>query len=155
MFNFIALKIDYWHRKRVQHYQEIVDKFEDPTAPEHAKIWKKYWHHSRAVYRFEQKRWTREIIAHIKESQPYGACYWVPQILIDMVERSYEYWNNGYDVHAADPWASTIREQVNHAWELAQNCMLTENYQLYEDFDSAKLVELFTYVAQHVNGWSD
>ena len=148
------LRLNYWHKQRNK-LKEYLDNVEQPNRPIYSKIWRRFWYFDKKIYRYEQKQWIKQIIAHVKEAEPYGAFYWIPQIFIDMIKRAYEYWNNGYNVHVANPWASSIREQVTHAWQLAQDCMSSENYIIQDEFDPAKLVELFTYVAQHINEWSD
>lgn len=149
-------------KQRLQHaikqrkrYLAVILTFADPTAPEHKSVWKKFHKYDRWIFRFEQKNWERQIIADIKASRPYGAFFWVPKLMIDIVQRCHEYWNNGYDVHAAEDWAAPIRAQVNHAWELAQQCMDYEGYLIHDEFPKDKIMELFVYVAQHFQGWSD
>ena len=151
----------FW-RQRLRHatkqrekYLAITRTFADPTAPEHKSVWEKFHKYDKWIFRFEQKSWERQIIADIKHSRPYGAFYWIPQLMIDIVQRCYEYWNDGYNVWAAEEWVAPIREQVNHAWELVQQCLDYEGYCIQDEFPKDKVLELFTYVAQNCDKWSD
>lgn len=149
-------------KQRLQHainqrekYLAITETFADPTAPEHEHVWKKFHKYDKWIFRFDQKQWEKNMIHLVKSSRPYGAFFWIPQLMITIVKRCYEYWNNGYNVRAAEPWVKPIREQVNHAWELAQQCMNYDAYGIQDEFPKDRVVELFTYVAQHFQEWSD
>lgn len=141
--------------KQREKYLALTRTFINPAAPECEPVWKKFHKYDRWIFNFEQKGWEKQIIHDIKASRPYGAFYWIPQLMIGIVQRCYEYWNDGYNVRAAEEWAAPIREQVNHAWELAQRCLNYDGYCIQDEFPKDQVIELFTYVAQHFQEWSD
>lgn len=146
----------------VKYYKDLIDMTELSLEPREIKInnqrwnqlWKRHNHYARKIYNYQHKRWYAQARKDLKEAHPYGAFYCVPKMMFDLIQRCYEYWNNGYNVWATEDYAAPIREQVTYAWKLASECMAYwENNDL--DFPPDKLLELFTYVAEHVRGWSD
>lgn len=148
--------VDKW-KDKASHYRMVIATSNFPhTIPicdAEKRLWCKVYHYEGRIYRYEQKQWYRKTKQILKAAHPYGAFQCLPEILFAMVERCYEYWHHGYDIHAEESYVAPIREQVAHAYELVKKCRLAMDSEM--EYPNELLVELFTYVGQHVNEWDD
>ena len=148
-------RVGRWMRL-VERYKMLAEMAELAHEPREVsdKLWKRHNHYGRKVYNYQHKRWYAQARKDLKDAHPYGAFYSIPQMMFDLIQRCFEYWNGGYNVWATEEYAAPIREQVTHAWKLATECMAYWDSNAC-DFPQEKITELFTYVAEHIRGWSD
>ena len=151
---FANYRVNRWMRL-VAHYKALVEMAELAHDPREVinRLWKRHNRYARKIYYYQQKRWYAQARKDLKDAHPYGAFYSIPQIMFDLIQRCYEYWNSGYNVWTAEDYAAPIREQVTYAWKLATERMTYCRGNL--DFPQEKLTKLFTYVGEHVSGWCD
>jgi len=152
---FAKYRVGRWMRlvERYRKLAEMAELAHDPRKVSN-RLWKRHNRYARKVYYYQHKRWYAQARKDLKNAHPYGAFYALPKVLFDLVERCHEYWNAGYNVWATEDYAAPIREQVNYAWQLVTECMAYMEKNGFE-FPQDKLTELFTYVAEHVQSWSD
>lgn len=148
-------RVSRWMRL-VKYYKDLAEMAEWAHEPREVsdRLWQRRNYYGRKLYNYQHKRWYAQARKDLQDAHPYGAFYAIPQMMFDLIQRCYEYWNNGYNVWVTEEYAAPIREQVTYAWKLATECMAYYKDNDFE-FPQDKLIELFTYVAEHVHDWSD
>lgn len=122
------------------------------TTTAEKRAWRRFHRHDKWLYNYYRNEWLLHMKIELKDWHPYGAFGALPQLFMDMVDCCYHYWHMGYNVMCDPAENKDILESTEHAFNLAQECRCAE---FGDNYPTDKLVELFNYVANHVNTWGD
>lgn len=119
-------------------------------------FWRRYYKYDRRLYRIDQRRFQKQLKTALKKWHPYDAFMAIPEMLCLMVERCYQYWMRGFNVHSADEYRLATLRSLQHAYALVEEYRIAARRGDIVDEDCVEQAyKLFAYVGAHYDEWWD